>query len=199
MTGRPVLVVATRNPGKAIEIVEALPHVEVRTLDAYPDLTMPEEFGETFLENARLKATFVADALSADAVLADDSGLEVAALDGRPGVRSARWVEGSDEDRTRALLDVMAEVPDGARGARFVCAMTFCGFGSPIGVEGVCEGRITRQARGHNGFGYDPVFELTTGQTMAELSPREKNLVSHRGKALAKIIPLLMSHFAFGH
>ncbi len=195
---RPLLIAATQNPGKAREIQQALSHVEVQTLADHPDLQMPEEFGATFLENARLKATYVADALRADAVLADDSGLEVDALDGAPGIRSARWVPGTDADRMQALLEALSDVPSEHRAARFVCAMTFCGFGSPIGVEGVCEGRITFSAWGAGGFGYDPIFELPDGRTMAELSPEEKNHVSHRGQALRKILPLLESLFAWG-
>jgi len=193
---RPVLVVATQNPGKAREIREALPNVEVRVLSDFPALTLPEEFGETFMENARLKASFVADALDAAAVLADDSGLEVDALGGAPGVRSARWVAGTDDDRIEALLTALENVHAEDRTARFVCAMTFCGFGSPVGVEGVCEGRIARDRRGNGGFGYDPVFRLPDGRTMAELTPAEKLKVSHRGRALRKIIPLLEAHFA---
>jgi XTP/dITP diphosphohydrolase len=192
----PVLVVATQNPGKAREIRDALPEVDVRTLDEFPSLVLPEEFGATFMENARLKASFVADALAADAVLADDSGLEVDALGGAPGVRSARWVPGSDRDRVHALLERLEAVPDAERTARFVCAMTFCGHGSPVGVEGWCIGRITRACRGANGFGYDPIFELEDGRTMAELAPAEKLTVSHRGRALRKIVPLLDAHFA---
>lgn len=193
---RPRLVVATQNPGKAQEIRDALPHVDVRVLSDFPTLILPEEHGETFMENARLKASFVAGALEADSVLADDSGLEVEALGGAPGVRSARWVPGSDADRVRALLEALADVPAEARGARFVCAMTFCGHGSPVGVEGECRGRIAETCRGHGGFGYDPVFELPDGRTMAELTRREKFEVSHRGRALRKIIPLLEAHFA---
>lgn len=191
------MIVATANPGKAAEIQRALPTVHVQTLADHPELQMPEEFGATFLENARIKASYVADALRADAVLADDSGLEVAALGGAPGIRSARWVAGTDLDRMNALLEALRDTPRQARTARFVCAMTFCGFGSPIGVEGVCEGLITFEARGDGGFGYDPIFELPDGRTMAELTPEEKNDVSHRGKALKKILPLLEAHFAW--
>lgn len=194
---RPTLIAATSNAGKAREIQRALPMVEVQTLADHPDLHMPDEIGATFLENARIKASFVADALRADAVLADDSGLEVRALDGAPGIRSARWAPGTDRDRSLALLQAISHVPKSERQARFVCAMTFCGFGSPVGVEGVCEGRITREPRGEGGFGYDPIFELPDGRTLAELSAEEKNSVSHRGRALSKILPLLRSHFAF--
>jgi XTP/dITP diphosphohydrolase len=192
----PSLIVATGNPGKAREIERALPHVRVQTLADHPDLVLPEETGATFAENARMKATFVADALEASAVLADDSGLEVDALGGEPGVRSARWAPGCDADRVRALLERLRGVPAEHRTARFVCSMTFCGFGSPVGVEGACTGRIANEPRGDGGFGYDPVFVLNDGRTMAELSPEEKNAISHRGQALRKIIPLLEAHFA---
>lgn len=191
----PTLLVATGNPGKAREIQRALPDVCVRTLADHPGLELPEETASTFAENARMKATFVAQALEAPAVLADDSGLEVDALGGAPGVRSARWHPGTDADRLHALLAELRNVPGDRRGARFVCAMTFCGHGSPVGVEGSCSGRILEAPRGRGGFGYDPVFELPDGRTMAELSTAEKNALSHRGQALRKIVPLLRAHF----
>ncbi len=197
MSDRPVLVVATQNPGKVHEFRQALPDVEVRSTLDYPGLDMPEESGSTFLENSRLKACHVAEALELTSVLADDSGLEVDALNGAPGVRSARWVEGTDADRVQALLQRLDGVPEDRRSARFVCAMTFCGHGSPVGVEGVCAGRIAQHPRGANGFGYDPIFELPVGHTMAELSADQKLEISHRGHALRKILPLLRAHFAY--
>jgi len=123
-------------------------------------------------------------------VLADDSGLAVDALGGAPGVRSARYAPGSDADRIAKLLAALAAVPDERRTARFVCAMVLAAPGAdPIAREGTCEGRIGRDPRGDRGFGYDPVFVLADGRTMAELELAEKNRVSHRGRALEAMLP----------
>lgn len=194
------LVLATGNPGKAREVRALLPEVTVQTLADHPSIEMPPEVAETFEGNAVAKAAHVAEVLGVP-VLADDSGLEVDALDGAPGVRSARYAEGTDEDRYVKLLGAMAEVPDAARTARFRCAMAFVVPGGETTIEqGACEGRIGRRARGDGGFGYDPVFvvgseDLEAGRTMAELSSDEKNAISHRGRALAAIRPALARHF----
>ncbi|MEM1026400.1 MAG: RdgB/HAM1 family non-canonical purine NTP pyrophosphatase [Myxococcota bacterium] len=186
------LLLATGNRGKAAEIRRLLPEIDVKTLAELPAFDMPEEHGTTFLENARLKASAAAERFSMP-VLADDSGLEVDALGGAPGVRSARWVLGSDEDRNTALLARMEGIED--RSARFVCAMSFCGHGSPVEVVGRCEGWIADTPRGKGGFGYDPIFVLPDGRHMAELVPEAKNQLSHRGKALRALLPILRAHF----
>jgi len=186
------LLLATGNPGKAAEIRRLLPGVEVQTLAEDPAFELPEEHGETFAENARLKASAAAAHFGLP-TLADDSGLEVDALGGAPGVRSARWVEGSDADRNAALLERLQGVED--RSARFVCVMSFCGHGSPVEIHGSCEGRIARAPRGEGGFGYDPIFVLPDGRHMAELRPDEKNALSHRGQALRALLPILEAHF----
>jgi XTP/dITP diphosphohydrolase len=194
------LLVATNNPGKVREYAELLAdlpeHVSF-TLPAQEGLTFEvEETGETFEENARLKALAFAQA-SGLLTLADDSGLEVKALDGAPGVRSARYAGpgASDADRYRKLLRALESVPQGQRSARFRCVVA---VGLPRGklytAEGICEGEIGFSPKGEHGFGYDPVFvvEGYRGQTMAELPPDVKNQISHRARALQAIQPVLV-------
>ena len=190
------LIIATRNPGKVREIGEVLAGLEVRLLSLadLPGAPDVQETGATFEENARAKALAVAR-WSGKMALADDSGLEVEALGGEPGVLSNRYAgEGAgDADRIAKVLRLMEEVPDERRTARFRCAAALA---SPDGrmsvVEGVVEGRITRAPRGAGGFGYDPVF-VPEGhrRTMAELTPDEKNRISHRGRALRALRPVI--------
>ncbi len=189
------LVVATSNEGKVVEIRAALPDdVQVETLKDHPSIAMPEETGETFAANASLKAEHVAKVLGVPA-LADDSGLVVDALDGAPGVRSARYAPGTDRDRYLHLLRNLEGVQE--RAARFVCAIAFAIPGAPTHVEeGKCEGTIGGEPVGDGGFGYDPVFVVDDGRTMAQLSVAEKNARSHRGRALAKMRPHLEGHFS---
>ncbi len=168
---------------------------------APPSVILPEETGETFAANARLKAEAVFEALDRRAaVLADDSGLEVLALNGRPGVQSARFagVEASDEDNVKKLLGDLGDRAD--RRARFVCALCLIipvagpdGGESVIAeVEGFSEGDITGSPRGGEGFGYDPVFRPVGWEsTLAEASPVEKDAVSHRGAAARALISRL--------
>ena len=195
MAGELRLVLATANDGKAKEIRAALPHVIVETLKDHAQLSSPVEDGATFIDNARIKAEYVCRSLGVPA-LADDSGLAVDALDGAPGVLSARYAEGSDEDRYRRLLTALQDVPDPKRTARFVCAMAFIRPDQPaVFTEGTCEGRILTAPQGAGGFGYDPVFGLPDGRTMAELEMSEKNAISHRGRALRALMPMLEAHF----
>lgn len=186
------LLVATRNPGKKREYAELLEGLglELVTLDeAGIDLEV-EETGATFAQNALLKARAYRDA-SGLPTLADDSGLEVDALGGAPGVRSARYAgEGAtDADRYRKLLGEIAGVPEGRRGARFRCVIAVAWPEGPVDTaEGACEGHITREPRGEHGFGYDPVFHVDElGRTMAELPPEVKNRISHRARAARAI------------
>ena len=181
------LIVASHNPGKARELsalLVGLP-VEVRSLADYPKVGLPEETGATFAENAALKAQAVSQALGGWA-LADDSGLVVPALEGAPGLHSSR-LAASDPERVAWLLREMAAVPDGERGAHFVCVVVVTDpSGTVAGTwEGRVEGRILREARGEGGFGYDPVFFYEpAGRTFAEMTGAEKAAVSHRGQAL---------------
>ena len=193
------LLIATNNPGKVREYEALLEvfsnHLEV-TFPAQESLWLEvEESGETFEENARIKAQAYVQA-SGLLTLADDSGLEVDALAGAPGVRSARYAgpDANDVDRYERLLADLAEVPASRRGARFRCVAVMV---QPDGQEhigtGICEGQIGFEPRGEQGFGYDPVFVVNGygGQTMAELEPRVKNRISHRARALEELRPSL--------
>jgi XTP/dITP diphosphohydrolase len=185
---KPKLLVATHNQGKVREYRELLAGLplEVTYLDAEGITLAVAETGQTFAENAQLKATTYARA-SGLWTWADDSGLEVDALGGAPGITSARYAgEGaSDADRYRKLLDALTGVPWARRAARFRCVVALA---TPDGAihtcDGVCVGVIAFGPAGSNGFGYDPVFYLPDrGQTMAQLPPEVKNAISHRGRA----------------
>jgi XTP/dITP diphosphohydrolase len=187
------LLIASSNPGKVREIRALLPgNVVVMTLDEL-GLVPPEETGATFQDNADLKALSAAKA-SGMLTLADDSGLEVAALGGEPGVRSARFAgEPPDDCRNRkALLAALSGIPNEDREARFVCAVTIATPNGIIGTsQGVVVGTILDHERGSRGFGYDALFLLPNGRTIAELLDEEKNAVSHRSAAIRKILPQL--------
>ncbi|MEQ8763165.1 MAG: RdgB/HAM1 family non-canonical purine NTP pyrophosphatase [Planctomycetota bacterium] len=186
------IVLATRNAHKVDEIRDLLSDLPVRIVaaDEVEGLPEVEETGTTLEENAELKANAIARAAGLWA-LADDTGLEVEALGGAPGVYSARYAfEGcSYEDNNRKLLSELADLPDDRRSARFRCVLALA---DPKGilarVDGIRGGRILREIRGEGGFGYDPVFfDTELGKTFAELSRREKGLVSHRGQALRRM------------
>lgn len=184
------LVLATENPHKAEEISAILGEVSnigLLTLSDFPPLKLPPETGKSYRENAALKAQFVAKETGHWA-MGDDSGLEVDALGGGPGLYSARYAgEGATyADKRKKLLDNLEEIPDPKRGARFVCTVA---VSDPEGridvVAGYCEGRITQSEAGCGGFGYDPIFFIPVcGKTFSELSPDEKNKISHRGHAI---------------
>ena len=196
------ILLATANPHKIHEIEEMLAdsEIELVSLREFTDLVMPEETGTTMAANARLKALYCAEKTGLPS-LADDSGIEVDFLNGAPGVYSARWVEGSDEDRTLALLSSLAGVPDEGRGARYRCVICVASpSGTVLESEAICEGRIARIPQGQNGFGYDPIFEITSatgatlewiGKTMAQAPPEVKAQVSHRARALQKMLATL--------
>lgn len=187
--GGAVLVLATRNPGKVRELRDLLAGlpVSVRTLDDFPEVQSLPETGETFEANAVSKALTVARTTGYPA-LADDSGIEVDALSGAPGVRSATFLgpEATDRDRNDWVLERLRGVPDERRAARYraVVAVAMPDGGVRV-FEGVCEGRIAASPRGRGGFGYDPIFLVPAhGCTMAELPPEVKNRISHRAMAL---------------
>lgn len=190
------LIIATTNPGKFIEIREALKDLPVKLLSLrdLPGAPTVVEDAETFEGNARKKAREIAR-WSGKTTLADDSGLVVEALGGRPGVHSARYAGdgATDEDNRQKLLRKMRDVPEGKRGAAFVCALiVVTPEGQEFFVEGRCEGLIAFEPRGENGFGYDPLFLVPSlNQTTAELSLEEKNKVSHRGQALRRLKEIL--------
>ena len=192
MSDIPKLLIATRNAGKMRELRRLLrgaPH-EIVSLDDLGIEGEIEETGATFEENAALKAEGYG-ALSGALTLADDSGLEVDALGGAPGVRSARYGGAdapSDADRVALLLANLAGTPDADRSARFRCVIAIAAPGGRTRFySGSCEGRIAAAPRGSNGFGYDPVFEFPElGKTMAELPEERKNALSHRARAAKK-------------
>jgi XTP/dITP diphosphohydrolase len=190
------LLIATANAGKVREFREMLGNERFvwHDLSEFKDNQPVEETGKTFLENAQLKASQYATRYGMWA-LADDSGLEVDALNGAPGVTSARWAElngtgKGDVDNNKTLLRQLEHIPDEARTARFVCVLALA---DPAGsiiltARDTIEGRILREGRGDNGFGYDPLFYVPQYErTTAELLPHEKHQISHRGKALAKL------------
>ena len=188
------ILLATHNRGKRREwqaLLRALP-VDLLLPEEVGLAIEVEETGTTYAENALLKARTLCAASGLPA-LADDSGLEVDALDGAPGLRSARYAPGDDAVRYRTLLRALEGVPDEARTARFRCtAALVLPDGREFLREGLCEGRITTEPHGEGGFGYDPVFLLPElGRTMAELSAEEKNRISHRARAAQQLIPLL--------
>ena len=191
------LVLATRNQGKVREISDILQDqngIELLSLRDYPNAPDVLEDGKTYEENAIKKASTLAG-YTGHLTIADDSGLEVDALDGAPGVHSARYAgeNASDQDRIIKLLGALQDIPDGQRSARFICAVAIA---EPPAqgriVRGVCEGQIIRAARGVSGFGYDPIF-VPTGydKTFAELGDKIKNQMSHRAKALGEARKLL--------
>ena len=190
------VVIATRNPGKFREIKAILSSLPLKflSLKNFPDLPEVVEDGVTFAENAAKKARTIAD-FTGRPTIADDSGLAVEALQGRPGVFSSRYAgeNATDAERYQKLLEEMAAIPEGKRQARFVCTMAVALPGGRMEVvEGECGGWITLTPRGKHGFGYDPIFFVPEfGKTMAELDPEEKNRVSHRGRALQKLKALL--------
>ena len=192
MTETAELLVATNNAGKAREISELLSGLPLRLhlLSDFPAVPEAEETGETFEENAVIKAVQYSAAAGL-LTLADDSGLEVEALGGQPGVHSARYAGpgATDAERIRLLLRTLDATGDAERRARFVCVLALAGPRDDEAVRvfsGACSGSIAREPRGGGGFGYDPVF-IPEGhtQTFAELPPEVKNSISHRAKALA--------------
>lgn len=185
------IVIATENKGKIAEFKQLLKGWEVRSLLDYPQIPEIIENGETFAENAAIKAETLANHLNC-IVIADDSGLEVDALQGRPGVYSARYAgdSKSDEANLRKVLAELVDVPAEDRSARFICVMAVSRPNEQtLFYEGTCEGIIAQEAIGSNGFGYDPIFYVPKHEkTMAELSPEEKNNLSHRANAINKLL-----------
>lgn len=193
------MILSSRNDHKVRELGEILPDSDLRALPA--EIELPPETGTTFEQNALIKARAAREATGED-VIADDSGLEVDALEGRPGVYSARYA-GEDatdgENLTKVLADLAAASveADGSGSARYVCVIALIDGSGEHVFRGTCEGRLIQQPRGDGGFGYDPAFiPDQTGEgdqrTMAELAPDEKNAISHRGAAAR----LLARHLA---
>lgn len=195
------VVLASSNRGKVQELEELLPEwIEIVTADDIA-VSLPEETGDTFLENALLKARAAAHD-SGMVAIADDSGLEVDALDGRPGVRSARFAgeDASDPENNALLLEMLRDVTRERRTARFRSVVAVVApDGSQLHDDGVAEGVILTVPRGDHGFGYDPLFQpIGIERTFAELSLDQKNEISHRGKAFRRIagrlVPFLVAY-----
>ena len=200
--GATKLLVATKNAGKIKELNDLLTDLPLNllSLSEFPSVCEVEETGRTFAENAALKARSYALQTSLQTV-ADDSGLEVNALGGKPGIFSARYAgeSATDEERTAKLLQELSSTRDSERRARFVCAMAISDENGEIKflAEGVCNGKISLTASGTNGFGYDPIF-IPDGyeQTFGELPDQIKQEISHRGRAARKIIQYLRDFYA---
>lgn len=196
--GRPRLVLATRNPGKLAELARILAAggaaVDLTDLSGYPGAPEVPETGRTFVANALLKGRAVAAHTGLPAV-AEDSGLCVDALNGMPGVLSARWSgrHGDDEANLRLLLAQLEDVPAGERTAHFECsAVLVLPGGAEHVTKGTLHGRITSAPRGSNGFGYDPIFAPDgSDRTTAQMSPADKDAISHRGRALRALAPAI--------
>lgn len=192
------VVLATRNPHKVAELhrilVQAGLDIEILGADAFADLPEVEETGSTFAANALLKASAICGATGLPSI-ADDSGLAVDALNGMPGILSARWSgrHGDDRANLELLLGQLAQVPANRRGAAFHCAAALVlPDGTERVVEGTIDGTLIDEPRGMNGFGYDPIFvPLGESRTTAEMSPDEKDAISHRGRAMRALVPLL--------
>lgn len=190
------LLVATFNPGKLREMKSslAMAPVELVSLETIPGVTRAPEEGATFEANARQKAIHYSR-FTGFPTIADDSGLLVDALAGRPGVYSARYLseQASDMERCQKILEELTQVADSPRTARFECWIALAQGGTVLEVfQGTLEGVIGRKARGKNGFGYDPIFQVPhLGCSLAELAPQEKLFISHRGRALRKMQQVL--------
>lgn len=194
-----ILVLATGNKHKGREISEILQEgmvIDIKMLSDYPDLLLPPESGNTYQENATIKALYAAKATGHWA-LGDDSGLEVSALNGAPGLYSARFAgeKATNQDNRKKLLNEMHSIPEGKRQARFICCMAIVNpQGETKHITGICEGEITDSESGKSGFGYDPIFYYPPlKKTFAELSSEEKNKVSHRGKAVRSVRNLFIA------
>jgi XTP/dITP diphosphohydrolase len=198
------VIIATKNRGKAREFEDMFRTrgYEVRTLLDYPEIADIEETGNTFEENAILKAEAVSKTLN-KLVISDDSGLMIDALEGRPGIFSARYAgeHKDDEANIDKVLEELSGVPLNKRTARFYCALALAAPGQKtLTVSGSCEGRILEERRGANGFGYDPIFFIAEkGVSMAELSAEEKNQISHRAHAIQKLDKILDSFLESDH
>ena len=190
------MIVATRNKGKIREIREALKglDLQIQALSDFSEVPEIEEDGESFAENALKKARFYSKHFG-KLTIADDSGLEVDGLNRLPGIYSARYAgeRASSQENNKKLLSEMEGLPISKRGARFKCILAVVSPGGrEVIAEGSCRGRIGFREKGKRGFGYDPLFVLPkSGKTMAELSLKEKNRISHRGKALKKLKRLI--------
>ena len=181
------LIIASGNKGKIKEVQEIFEEFEVIPMSSVGVNIDVEEDQETFAGNAIKKAETIAKALNGEKCIADDSGIEIDALNGFPGVRTKRWFEGTDRERNLKLIEKMKGFPKENRKIKFVTAIALSNGQNTICELGVIEGYVAEEVRGENGFGFDEIFELEDGRTLAELSQVEKNSISARKIALEKI------------
>ena len=187
------IIIASNNQGKIAMIQSILDNYRVLPMsEAGVDIDV-EETGETFMENARLKAETIASQLNGKACLADDSGIEVEYLDGFPGVRTKRWFDGTDRERNLALIEKMQGVEKSKRKVKFKVSMALSDGEETLTAESYIEGYVAEAPRGENGFGFDEIFELENGKTLAELTFEQKNEVSARRLALDDLLKKLKS------
>lgn len=194
------LVLATRNPGKVRELKELFKDIDVElvTIDEFESIPVVIEDGKSFRENALKKAKIIADS-TGEFAIADDSGLEVEYLNGRPGIYSSRYArEGAtDKENNEKLLAEMEGVCSSERGASFCCVIALIGPGIEKTFKGTCCGSIAFEPKGEKGFGYDPIFYIPSiNQTMAELDPEKKNSISHRARAFDSLKKWLYEHMS---
>ena len=196
------IIIATKNKGKIKEVKSILHEFEIISMEEACVAVEVIEDGKTFTENAIKKATEISK-ITGKITMADDSGLEIDFLDKKPGVYSARYLGENTPyiEKNNHILHLMENVPEQKRSARFVCAIaTAFPNGKIVTTQSTIEGLIAHEIKGENGFGYDPIFFVPEkGKTTAELSPEEKNAISHRGKALKKMKELLAKEGEISH
>ena len=181
------IVIASGNSGKIKEAQEILKEYKIISMKELGIDIDVEEDKETFIENATKKAETIAKELNDKMCLADDSGIEIESLNGFPGVHTKRWLNGTDRERNLAILDKLQGVPKDKRKIKFITAIALSDGNKTISVEASIDGYVAQTPRGENGFGFDEIFELENGRTLAELSNEEKNEISARRKALEKL------------
>ena len=181
------IVMASGNSGKIKEAQEILKEYKIIPMKELGINIDVEEDKETFIENATKKAEAIAKELNDKMCLADDSGIEIEYLDGFPGVHTKRWLNGTDRERNLAILDKLQGVPKEKRNIKFITAIALSDGNETISVEASIDGYVAETPKGENGFGFDEIFELEDGRTLAELSNEEKNEISARRKALEKL------------
>ena len=178
------LIIASGNKNKIKETQEIFTEYEIIPVSKFKIATEIEEDGETFKQNAEKKAREIAKKLNGKNCIADDSGIEIEYLNGFPGVRTKRWFNGTDKERNMAIIEKLKGVPKENRKTKFVTAIAFSNGDKTISVEASINGFVAEEPRGENGFGFDEIFELENGRTLAELTSEEKNQISARKKAL---------------
>ena len=181
------IIIASNNQGKIAMIQSILDNYRVLPMSSAGIDIDVEETGETFMENARLKAETIATHLRGKACLADDSGIEVDYLDGFPGVRTKRWFKGTDRERNLALIAKLQGVEKSKRKVKFKVSMALSDGNETLTAESFIQGYVAEEPRGENGFGFDEIFELENGKTLAELTFEEKNEIAVRKEVLMKI------------